>query len=73
MSKYVIARNALGAVLDDSSANRDVSTADALEALLVVTIEAFAKEVGRPQAAEALNYELSNLGGTVDTVFLRSR
>ena len=44
-----------------------------LEALIVLAIGQFAKSAGAKRAADALRYELSNIGGDVDTVFLRSR
>ena len=41
--------------------------------VLVLASAQFAKCAGRKRAADALRYELSNIGGDVDTVFLRSR
>jgi hypothetical protein len=41
--------------------------------LVVVAVEALAKATGAKKAADVLRYELSNIGGDVDTVFLRSR
>lgn len=73
MSKYQIAKKALGNVLEAQAKQTGYSEAEAVEALLVVAVEAFAKAAGRERAAESLSYELDNLGGNVDTVFLRSR
>ncbi|MFM7119579.1 MAG: hypothetical protein ACKOZX_04895 [Gammaproteobacteria bacterium] len=44
-----------------------------LEALLVLAVAELAAAVGPKRAADTLRYELSNVGGDVDTVFLRSR
>ena len=73
VSKYKIAKEALGSVLAAQAEQTGYSEADAVEALLVVAVEAFANVAGRERAAESLSYELDNLGGNVDTVFLRSR
>ena len=42
-------------------------------ALIVLAVAQLAKCAGPQRAADALRYELSNIGGDVDTVFLRSR
>ena len=73
MSKYLIARQALDSVIEAQAQQSGYSPEEAIEALLVVAVEAFAKSAGRKRAAESLTYELDNLGGNVDTVFLRSR
>ena len=73
MSKYTVAKDALGSVLNAQSQQSGYSEEEAIEALLVVAVEAFAKTAGPKRAAESLTYELDNLGGNVDTVFLRSR
>ena len=73
MSKYQVAKQALSSVLEAQAEQSGYSEAEAIEALLVLAVEAFAKSAGRARAAESLSYELDNLGGNVDTVFLRSR
>jgi len=73
MSKYQVAKDALGTVLEAQSAQTGYSKDEAIEALLVVAVEALANSAGRKRAVESLTYELDNLGGNVDTVFLRSR
>jgi hypothetical protein len=73
VSKYKVAKQALGSVLDAQAGQKGYSEAEAIEALLVVAVEAFARAAGPKRAAESLSYELDNLGGNVDTVFLRSR
>jgi len=73
MSKYQVAKQALSSVLEAQAGQSGYSEAEAIEALLVVAVEAFAESAGRKRAAESLSYELDNLGGNVDTVFLRSR
>lgn len=71
-SKYEVARVSLDDVAKAASAN-GLAEDDCIEALLVVTVEAMAKRLGRKRTADALRYELSSIGGDVDTVFLRSR
>lgn len=73
MSKYQAAKQALADVLEIQRKQSGYSEAEAIEALLVVAVEAFARTAGPKRAAESLSYELDNLGGNVDTVFLRSR
>jgi hypothetical protein len=72
MSKYALARRCLAEV-DEGATTNGIAADDCIEALLVVVVEALAERVGRKRAADALRYELSNIGGDVDTVFLRSR
>jgi hypothetical protein len=71
-SKYTLARRCLTDVTD-GAAQHGLAADDCIEALLVVVIEALTEQVGRKRAADMLRYELSNIGGDVDTVFLRSR
>ncbi len=73
MSKYQAAKQALANVLVAQAEQSGYSEEEAIEALLVVAVEAFAKTAGPKRATESLSYELDNLGGNVDTVFLRSR
>jgi hypothetical protein len=72
MSKYEIARRTIDAGVA-AGRESDVTEAEILETLIVVAVERFAKCAGRERVADALRYELSNVGGDVDTVFLRSR
>jgi hypothetical protein len=72
MSKYEIVRRSV-ADLTAQAAAQNLTEAEILETLLVVAIEALGKSAGRERAAGVLRYELSNIGGDVDTVFLRSR
>ena len=44
-----------------------------LLALIVSAVDGYIKTAGRDEARVALKYELDNLGGNVDTTFLRSR
>ncbi len=73
MSKYQVAKQALADVREAQAKQSGYSEEEAIEALLVVAVEAFAQTAGRKRAAESLTYELDNLGGNVDTVFLRAR
>ena len=72
MTKYEMVRGAVGNLLSAADDNA-VAEDEALEALIVVAVEALTKGAGRKRAADVLRYELSNVGGDVDTVFLRSR
>ena len=72
ISKYTLARGCLNDLVEGAKAHA-LSTDDCVEALLVVVVETLAEQVGRKRAADMLRYELSNIGGDVDTVFLRSR
>jgi hypothetical protein len=72
MSKYTLARQSIDAALA-AAEQSNVSAADLLEALIVLSIADLAQCAGGKRAADVLRYELSNVGGDVDTVFLRSR
>jgi hypothetical protein len=72
MSKYELARRSVADLVASASA-QNLTEAEILETLLVVAVEALAKGAGRDKAAGVLRYELSNIGGDIDTVFLRSR
>jgi hypothetical protein len=72
MSKYELARRSVADLIAAAPA-QNLTEAEILETLVVVAVEALAKGAGRDKAADALRYELSNVGGDVDTVFLRSR
>jgi len=72
MSKYEVARQAVADVIEAAPA-LSLTDDEMLETLIVVAIEAMAKRAGGKRTADVLRYELSNIGGDVDTVFLRSR
>ena len=72
MSKYALAKAGIETLLKDAESS-GIGADDALLALLVTAVAAFADVAGREEARTALLYELDNLGGNVDTVFLRSR
>jgi hypothetical protein len=72
ISKYTLARRCLSDLAEGAKTHA-LGADDCVEALLVVVVETLAERVGRKRAAEMLRYELSNIGGDVDTVFLRSR
>ena len=72
MSKYTLARQCIAdAVVAGKLGN--ATEEDMLEALIVLAVADFAKCAGSQRAADVLRYEMSNIGGDVDTVFLRSR
>jgi NAD+--asparagine ADP-ribosyltransferase len=72
MSKYELARGCVADVVK-SAAESGVTEDEMLETLIVVAVENLSRCAGRKRTADALRYELSNIGGDVDTVFLRSR
>ena len=72
MSKYEIAAAAIHqAVLGGTKQGWD--KAEMLLTVLVSTIQSYKEEAGSAEAVNALEYELSELRGEVDTAFLRSR
>ncbi len=72
MSKYSIAKAAIETAVGTAS-QHNVSRDDVLLALLVCVINDYQQAAGRKATRTALVYELDNLGGEIDTVFLRSR
>jgi len=72
LGKYEVARRCLEDVTRAASEHGHARE-DCIEALIVVAIEAMVQGVGRQRVADMLRYELSSIGGDVDTVFLRSR
>ena len=72
MSKYSIAKAAIEQAVN-SAAEKNVARDDVLLAILVSVINDYQQAAGRKAARTALTYELDNLGGEIDTVFLRSR
>jgi hypothetical protein len=72
MSKYALAKQCLAEAIA-AGKQQNVTEDEMLEALIVLAAGEFAKCAGPKRAADALRYELSNIGGDIDTVFLRSR
>jgi hypothetical protein len=72
MSKYTLAKKAMDDAIA-ASAGASISAEDVLEALIVLAVAEFARRAGGKRAGDMLRYELSNVGGDVDTAFLRSR
>ena len=72
MSKYSIAKAAIEQAVN-SAAEKNVARDEVLLAILVSVINDYQQAAGRKAARTALTYELDNLGGEIDTVFLRSR
>ena len=72
MSKYAIAKDAIATVVR-TVGEAGISPTEALTALLVSTVQTLRETAGRDETAATLHYELENLGGNVDTVFLRAR
>jgi hypothetical protein len=72
MSKYAVAKQCLADAVAAGQAS-NASEDEVIEAVIVLAVDRLAKCAGRKRAADALRYELQNIGGDVDTVFLRSR
>ncbi len=72
MSKYSIAKSAIEQAVN-SAAEKNVARDEVLLAILVSVINDYQQAAGRKAARTALTYELDNLGGEIDTAFLRSR
>ncbi len=72
MSKYSIAKAAIEQAVI-SAAEKNVAEDEVLLAILVSVINDYQQAAGRNATRTALTYELDNLGGEIDTVFLRSR
>lgn len=72
MSKYSIAKAAIEQAVNSAS-EKNVARDEVLLAILVSVINDYQQVAGRKAARTALTYELDNLGGEIDTVFLRSR
>jgi hypothetical protein len=72
MSKYSIAKAAIEQAVN-AAAEKNVARDEVLLAILVSVITDYQQAAGRKAARTALTYELDNLGGEIDTVFLRSR
>lgn len=72
MSKYQLAQRCIDRAVE-GAAELHLTRDEILETIIVSAVEALKNAAGAKRAADALRYELSNLGGEVDTVFLRSR
>ena len=72
MSKYAIAKAAMEQALTEGG-ETGCDRADILLALIVCAVSEYRKEAGPKAAVEALNYELGELTGAIDTQFIRSR
>ena len=72
MAKYTHVNAAIETAIADGE-GEGFGRADMLLALIVSAIDGYKKTAGRDEARVALKYELDNLGGNVDTTFLRSR
>jgi hypothetical protein len=72
MSKYAVAKQCIADAVAAGKAG-NVAEDEVTEALIVLAVERLAKCAGRKRAADTLRYELQNIGGDVDTVFLRAR
>lgn len=72
MSKYSIARAAIDQAVNAAS-EKNIARDEVLLAMLVAVINDYVQAAGRTVARTALTYELDNIGGDVDTVFLRAR
>ena len=72
MSKYAYAKSAIEVAVADGQQD-GLDRGEMLLALLVSAVEEYKNAAGTDEARAALVYELDNLGGNVDTAFLRSR
>ena len=72
MNKYGIAKQAIETVVRSGN-EQGILPIEALTALLVSTVQSLRETAGADEVAATLHYELENLGGNVDTVFLRAR
>ncbi|MDA1073881.1 MAG: hypothetical protein O3A63_03850 [Proteobacteria bacterium] len=70
--KYTIAREVIDKAIVDGR-EHGWEPEDMLVALIVSSVEQLKATSGVQIAHQALKYELDNLGGNVDTQFLRSR
>ena len=72
MTVYGTARETIERA-EQAAADTNENPEQVIEALLVIAIERLTAMAGSKRVEETLTYELANLGGTIDTVFLRSR
>ncbi|MEZ5599242.1 MAG: hypothetical protein R3E84_23190 [Pseudomonadales bacterium] len=72
MSKYALAKEAIAQAMAGAE-RTGIGQDDVLLALIVPAVADYQKLAGKAATRSALRYELDNLGGDIDTVFLRSR
>ena len=72
MGKYTYADSAIRIAIAEG-VSEGFDREDMLLALIVHAVAGYKETAGRNDARVALRYELDNLGGNVDTTFLRSR
>lgn len=72
MSKYSIAKAAIEQAVN-AAGEKNIARDDVLLAMLVSVVNDYVQAAGRKAARTALSYELDNIGGEIDTVFLRAR
>ena len=72
MHHYEIAREGVDKIIEQAVEN-GWSETEALQSILVHVIERYGKHAGVDDTRQMLEYELSNLRGTVDYDFVRSR
>ena len=72
MHHYEIAKEGVDKTIE-RAVESGWSETEALQSLLVQVIERYGKQAGVKDTRQMLEYELSNLKGTVDYDFVRSR
>ena len=72
MHHYKTAKQAIDTAIEQAQ-NDGWSSSDVLQSMLVQTLERYAGEKGVADTRAMLEYELSNLKGTVSYEFVRSR
>lgn len=72
MSKYGHANKAVAQAIESATAD-GWDSEEIILALVVASIAKYRSLAGRDATREALNYELNELGGGVDTQFIRAR
>lgn len=72
MSKYSIARDALGHAVAEGSGS-GFEKDEMLLTMIVSAVSEYRQVAGKKAAREALTYELGELAGAIDTQFIRSR
>jgi hypothetical protein len=72
MGKYTLAKDLIEQSVSSGS-EHGWDREDMLVALIVSAVEDLKKTSGSKVAHQALTYELDNLGGKIDSQFLRSR
>ena len=72
MGKYTYADSAIRIAIAEG-VSEGFDREDMLLALIAHAVAGYKETAGRDEARVALRYELDNLGGYVDTTFLRSR